>query len=330
MKYAFQEVPALISRLNRLSNNDPHRQHLLAYLCSLFAEVPYHHIPELEFDDKKRAKIISSKAYRELVASQVSGGLDVSRTLAEVDYVEGPEQSDVVIAETERTIAVGVLFDRMLFIGFRGTILNSLSDWYVNARLPKTPLNSYERVTVGKIYKSRHGSCHKGFGDEAKRISSEIMKKLTDRQIREPDEVYLTGHSLGGAVAALSQEFIKFAETHVFTYGAPRYCDKNAVISHPYNRPQMYRREGDMVPSVPPLWMGYGEEPVQYGVNGEVYPHNKELFCSSLVRWIRFGWGRAKSHDMENYRADLGRTAKIAQPDLLLVPHPRIAAKQLT
>lgn len=329
MDYAFAEVPSLIRYISRLQDTDPHRQEVLAYLCALFAELPYHHIPELEFETKKRAKIISSKAYREILANKVAGGVNVTHSLAGLRYEEGAEQEGFVIAESDGAIAIGFIFDRLLFIGFRGTIKTLFYDWKVNIKTEKVPISSYQRNFISKIRKIRPGKFHKGFADEARRISSEIIAKLSDRQIKDVEAIYLTGHSLGGAVAAISQEFIRFTETFVYTYGAPRYCDLDAKESHPFNVPIMYRREGDLVPTVPPLKWDYADPRVLYGLDGKAFPSEKEYFASSFIRWLKFAWGCAHSHDMEKYRADLGRTAKIANPDLPLIPHPKIKARHI-
>lgn len=268
MKYAFAEVPALIRKLNGIPENAPERQPLIAYICALFAELAYHHIPELELENRKRVKIISCKAFRKLVSTLPGIGVDVNQTLKQLARESETEFPEAFVAPSERFVAVGMRFENILFIGFRGTIPDSYIDWLVNLRCSKTHLFTRSRHWPLKKYAHRPGLFHKGFAIEAERISKRIGSYFTNEEIRDIDQVYLTGHSLGGAVAAMAQEYIRFAHAPVYIYGAPRYCDYEAYEVSPYEKPLQYRRPGDMVPTIPPLWMGYAEHPSQLGLDG--------------------------------------------------------------
>lgn len=326
MKYAFAEVPALIRKLNGLPENDPGRQPLLAYICALFAEIPYHHIPMLEFDRKKRAKIMFSKAFRDLMAMDLDGGAYLQETLEQLyreDEAEPPENG--FIAQTENVIAVGVVYDRTLFIGFRGTIPTSLYDWGVNLYARKTKLDDWLPYSHPK----RQGLFHKGFVKETWRIFKEIDNILSNDEIRDLDYLYLTGHSLGGAVAAVAQEYFRYLDANVYTYGAPRYCNAEAYKNSPYNHPFQYRCPEDMVPTVPPLFLGYTDNPNEFGLDGNNFTPEEKQLASGWSGWRRFARGGLKSHFMENYREELGRAANITNPDRPLVPYPRIKCKHL-
>lgn len=329
MKYAFAEVPSILQKIGSISYKDPARQYLLSYLCALFAELPYHHIPQLEFDKRKRAKIISSEAYNKLRSLKIKGGHDVRLALAQLSADDEVELPKAIVAETEGCVAVGMQFENILFIGFRGTVFTSYFDWWINGRGNKIHLKTPSRHWPRQFFEHRPGLFHAGFAKEAERISKEIDKEFTNTQIREIDEVYLCGHSLGGAVAAVAQEYIRYADAPVYMYGAPRYCDDEAYAALPYIVPRQYRRSGDMVPTVPPLWMGYGEHVQQYDLNGNELSPVKENIAIGSFRWMRFAGGCFKSHSMERYRGDLGRTANIVAPDSPLIPLPTIKGRHL-
>lgn len=329
MKYAFAEVPALIRKLKGLPENDPGRQPLIAYICALFAELAYHHIPELELEHKKRVKIIPCKSFRKLVLTFPANGVDVKQTMKQLARESEVEFPEVFVARSEGCVAVGMLYDKILFIGFRGTLRDSYFDWLLNLRANRTHLYTRSRHWPQKVYAHRPGLFHKGFATEAERVSSVIDNYFTNRLIRDIDQVYLTGHSLGGAVAAVAQEYIRYAPAHVYLYGAPRYCDDEAYEVLPDEKPRQYHRTGDMVPTLPPLWMGYAEHPVQLDLDGNPLKPVVTGFLRVCLNWIAFRRNNYESHEMENYRRDLGRTANIAEPGLDLVPFPKINKEHL-
>ncbi|MCU6339111.1 lipase family protein [Enterobacter quasiroggenkampii] len=330
MKYAFEEVPALLRKLNGLPEDAPERQPLLAYICALFAEITYHHIPALEFDRKKRAKIMFSKAFRDLMTMDLSGGAVLFESLDQL-YEEGEAEPPETgfIAQTENVIAVGLVFDKFLFIGFRGTIPTSLYDWGVNLYSKKMPLNPPTKLWPLNLCRDRKGLFHKGFVKETWRVCQKITEILLNEDINGIEHLYLTGHSLGGAIAAVSQEYFSYAGASVYTYGAPRYCNAEAYNTSPYNHPYLYRSSEDMVPTVPPLFLGYTDNPNEFALDGKNFALEDKQLASGWSGWKRFKRGGLKSHFMENYREELGRTANITDPARPLVPYLRIKRQDL-
>jgi len=57
-QYAIHEVRSLLGGLpTPLDDRSP----VVRYVCALFAELAYYHIPQWEIDDKKRAKLSSMR-----------------------------------------------------------------------------------------------------------------------------------------------------------------------------------------------------------------------------------------------------------------------------
>jgi hypothetical protein len=117
------------------------------------------------------------------------------------------------------------------------------------------------------------GRVHKGFAVLAEQVAESVDAALADfRDNRQ--EVYLTGHSRGGALAALTASRLhtaRLAPTGVFTFGAPRFGDsefaRKYLLTH-------FRIEdvSDLVPCLPFL-SGYTAVGTSLTIlrNGAVY-----------------------------------------------------------
>lgn len=123
---------------------------------------------------------------------------------------------------------------------FRGTEPDEFSD--IKADLNALP----DRAHNG------HGFVHNGFQEELNKVWGTVVNVLdkhkTDRK------VYITGHSLGGAMATLAASRCK--PDALYTYGSPRAGTRKFVKS--FNTPH-YRHvnNNDIVPKVPFAFLGY-------------------------------------------------------------------------
>jgi len=78
----------------------------------LVSELAYYHVPRWEIDRKKRAKLIPCEAYQRIVA----GG---APTTVETIFAQLDLGGDGFVVEERGAIAVGLVLNRLLFIGFR-------------------------------------------------------------------------------------------------------------------------------------------------------------------------------------------------------------------
>jgi hypothetical protein len=136
---------------------------------------------------------------------------------------------------TEGFVAANALH---VAVVFRGT--NRPRDW----------LNNLDTVQV----RGYGGKVHKGFHFALNEAWVTIVKKV--RRVLSSDQtLWVTGHSLGGALATLAARRLQMDEglrTHAtFTYGAPRVFDPGAAEKF---RLLLYRfvNGKDIVPHVPP------------------------------------------------------------------------------
>lgn len=127
---------------------------------------------------------------------------------------------------------------------FRGTEPNDWNDVRADLNLRRV-----KSETVGRV--------HFGF----KREVDDIWPRLEQALINNTRTLWFVGHSLGGAMAAISAgrcalSYIPSNPRALFTYGSPRVGNGRYVN---YVRLEAYRwvNNNDIVTRVPPVWMGY-------------------------------------------------------------------------
>ena len=136
-------------------------------------------------------------------------------------------------SETER--------DKMLVLAFRGTE-KRLEDWKADLKAKLVPAR--DEVKIGRI--------HQGF-QEAYYSVENLIEGALKRFPGEP--LYITGHSLGGALAVVATRFIDANNIAAcYTYGCPRVGDLE--LASVFKSP-IYRivNAADLVPRLP---LGYG------------------------------------------------------------------------
>lgn len=140
-----------------------------------------------------------------------------------------------------------------VIIAFRGT--EKFKDWLTNAGIDF-------RVTV-------HGRVHKGFDQALDSVWNQITGTL-ERVQQNAQPLWITGHSLGGALAALAaarfcldidQEVYK-SVNGLYTFGQPRIGDRSFVKTLDNEIKSRYFRfvnDNDLVPRVPDRLNQYQE-----------------------------------------------------------------------
>ncbi len=140
--------------------------------------------------------------------------------------------------------------DHCAVLAFRGTDMKSLSDWLVNLDAPR------KGVEGGKV--------HEGFYDAETGLHRQILRALNRGSVSRKT-FWVTGHSLGGALAgifALKSKFERWIgdgpEMHrIVTFGQPLFADgalakklRNTFVNKYYR----VVNETDLVARVP-FWM---------------------------------------------------------------------------
>lgn len=315
MAFAFDEFPSLVRKLTSpVLRDDPS----LRYVCALMAELAYYHVPAFEVDDKKRAKVVvPCQGYRSIAIEGYT-----TDVLGMLEKIEGGHAFVVI---DRGVIAAGIYIDNKIFIGFRGTKLLYNYDLSINLKFSLIESGGgYSRF--GPFHCPFSGRVHRGYLEEAVRVSDAISKNvnmLIEKFNLRIENIFLSGHSLGGAVAAIAESFLYRIDgkPSVITFGAPRYCDAVAYQGKIGFLPTQIRRPGDIVPNFPPRSMGYADHPREFDTKGKEYPSNLRDSSKAYLPWraILFLGKRFKPHDMESYRKELGQTcgAKMASDELI-------------
>ena len=157
--------------------------------------------------------------------------------------------------------------DNTVVFVFKGSC--TMTDWLYNLQFWKCPF-AYGDFRI-----------HQGMNSKIKVTYDYIKSKL-----KPNDKVYLTGHSLGGALSLLTAYALRtelgtdIAGVPVF--GAPRVGGgpwKDAYNNLLYDKTFSYQNEGDFVPSLPPRLFGYtnvGQHVKLYGKK-KVFPSSVHL-----------------------------------------------------
>ena len=163
-----------------------------------------------------------------------------------------------------------------IVLAFRGTEPKEFSDI-------KADLKAWKRKS------QTEGMVHAGFYDYLERIW-ETVENHINYGTREKKALYICGHSLGGAMAALAASRLNDRVVACYTYGQPRvggsdWCAKQTYEHH------RYVNNNDIVPRVP-LWiMGFRHR-------GELHYINYYGNIRKMTPWqiIKDGWrGRIKA-----------------------------------
>ena len=131
--------------------------------------------------------------------------------------------------------------DGMLVLAFRGTE-KKLNDWKVDLKAELVAARDEKKI----------GRIHKGFQEAYYAVESAIEPRLEEFP---QCPLYITGHSLGGALAVVATRFIDAGKLAAcYTFGSPRVGDLN--LARVFKTP-IYRvvNASDAVPRIP---FGYG------------------------------------------------------------------------
>ncbi|SFJ51550.1 triacylglycerol lipase [Paenibacillus sp. UNC496MF] len=181
--------------------------------------------------------------------------------------------------------------DRGVIVAFRGTI--SPTDWIT------------DMIAQQVAFKPAGKGClaHRGFNDVYMSARDALFRLLSDTTPGKP--VFVTGHSLGGALGTLAALDIalnrKPANLVVYTFGSPRVGDPAFARSYNAAVPVSFRIENefDVVPHLPPLVYTSPKTDKTY-----YYMHVKE----DVKRSFRNG-SVGGNHVIGSYFADLAKDA---------------------
>ena len=193
--------------------------------------------------------------------------------------------------------------DTEIIITFRGTQPSQLSDLLAD-------LNTMPK-------KNGPGFVHAGFRKEARKLYDMVFEYIKTHPNRK---IYVTGHSLGAAMATYMTQEIKWnklGDPTLYTFGSPRLGDHSFVHAMDIEH-HRYVNCLDMVTHVPPNAIGFMH-------HGELNYINYYGFVRNLTRWQKlkdqmrahwFSWKKGRLfdgidyHSMDLYVQNTERTLK--------------------
>ena len=181
-----------------------------------------------------------------------------------------------------------------IWFAFRGTEPSQMNDVAADLKISKN-----SAVSGGVV--------HSGFQEELDELWPAVLKELeANNKLKNPKKVYLTGHSLGAAMATIAATRTE-AEC-LYTFGSPRVGGKEFAknLNCPHHR---FVNNNDIVTKVPLKIMGF----VHCGEERYFNAYGCERDPTYWQRWKDFfrgmwaGWKQGKifdsltDHGMDNY-----------------------------
>jgi hypothetical protein len=221
------------------------------------------------------------------------------------------------------TNAVIMSNDKLVIVAFRGTELRGTRVRAI-ADLITTDLDR-EMVPVPNF--GNDSKVHQGFWSAFLQVRKQVLKPFEDQDFARNKDVWVTGHSLGGAQAILAARTFRDEGIPVqglYTYGSPRVGNKAFRDHLGISNTQRYVYALDLVPMVPDdIVRGYRhvgrtnnfEVPLLPGAG----PYDSRLKLNSPE--VR-GVGNPGDHDLARYEAALFHHLSAAQQGK--VPKPTL------
>jgi triacylglycerol lipase len=213
--------------------------------------------------------------------------------------------------EKGNTQAYLIANDQRVVLVFRGTEPTSPKDWLTNTKLP--------------LVEALGGKVHEGFWQDWRDLEDLVVEQVTRLRDRN-QELWITGHSLGGALSVLAALTLVTQDQRVngvYTFGAPRVGDTDFSNSYnSYLQAQTLRlvNHRDMVPRVPPLQWGYQHVGQMIYFNQQGQLQQGSQFWEDMLETMRgmdyAALGDAvRDHDMHAYRACIAQNAIASPPE---------------
>lgn len=169
---------------------------------------------------KKVSELVSDSKMKSLESLIKIVGYDADEEKKNLkESVESLKLKLITTFDNNGTQAILLENDEYIFLGFRGTESTSIKDIKTDAKAVVTVCES-----GGKI--------HSGFDEAFNQVSVEIQTFLDKNEfINKP--LFITGHSLGGALATIATKKLtrKGGIAACYTFGSPRVGDEDWTIN---------------------------------------------------------------------------------------------------
>ena len=189
-----------------------------------------------------------------------------------------------------------------LWFAFRGTEPSKLNDVMADLNVIKN-----SAMAGGKV--------HGGFQKEVNDLWMDVVANYDhNEQLKNRRTIYLTGHSLGAAMATIAATRLNGSVEQLFTFGSPRVGGPLFIrnIKCPHMR---FQNNNDIVCRIPPAILGFIHhgDMIYFNRDGEVTtgPTFKDFAYGILNSWKRFKFfDGVVDHGIPHYIAGIRKVIK--------------------
>jgi hypothetical protein len=321
--YAFEDLKSILADPS-VDWSEPAYSIKKAYVMSLFAALAYEYLFDFEINDLERIKVVPSFWFQQRAQQGQTFNTASLRSrlgLEAVDFHQGEFAHYFIF-----------WFRDVVVVAIRGTAAR-MADVLADVKIFK------QRESLAG---STKGSFHRGFFSEVVKNISALNKKIEKYGVFEKPhangvKLYITGHSLGGAVGAIlhglwsrncKPELIEWSRicsglanqdeylSHSsYVFGAPRICDSQTLAF--FRKSFCCCNEADLVPRMPPERFGYCDLPVTQSLE----PVDPEISNGTVFQiWLSyFPWyPEISNHYIDTYRQCVGELIGIKSPSKLI------------
>jgi len=218
------------NNINNLLNKDipSYRQAYsdrTAWVMSCMSELAYIRFNPLFSDDKKKgyflekiSRLIDKNKKSSLVKLLDIVGYDHTKEKEKLEDELGVLKMQLIETfDTDGTQAILVSFKNSIILAFRGTEATSIKDIKADANAISTACET-------------GGNIHSGFKLSYECVRLDIEKKLSEEEFKDKP-LFISGHSLGGALATVAAKKIKHKGgiAACYTFGSPRVGDEEWI-----------------------------------------------------------------------------------------------------
>ena len=189
-----------------------------------------------------------------------------------------------------------------LWFAFRGTEPSKLNDVMADLNVIKNAAKA-------------GGKVHSGFQQEVNDLWMDVLAEIEHNdQLKVRKDVYMTGHSLGAAMATIAATRYQPVELHTFgspRVGGPKFI-RNIKCTH-----YRFMNNNDIVCRIPPAWLGFRHhgEMIYFDRFGNkaINPTWSDFFYGIFNSWKRFKFfDGIVDHGMPNYVKAISRLKKVS------------------
>ena len=189
--------------------------------------------------------------------------------------------------------------DNNFILVFRGTEPTQWQDIKADLDIKKVQSKSIDGKSEGKV--------HRGFKYALNDVWEDVVKYMKECET-DKKQIYITGHSLGAALATLVAGRLDNPDVVLYTYGSPR------VGNGKWNKCQKFkhyrfRNNNDLVTRIPPAWLGFKHNGkfMYFNSNGDY--KDQPGFLYMLTHWfggtikgiLTFSFDSFSDHNINTY-----------------------------